>query len=164
MDEARVALCSPSSPRVVKEKHRCLPILVANCDLLSLMLLSQSVRVAGRAIALQRISAAGAWNASATVSQRLMSSGHEVDIMDKKLYPKGYHPPTYDEAILPSGSWHDNNAALQVKYNRQLALGLLFFISTVYYMYICPEVDFVLAPKSIGVNPPKFSVLPPKEE
>lgn len=86
-----------------------------------------------------------------------------MDIMDKRQYPKGYHPATYDEAIVPSGSWHDNNEALQMKYNRQLIVGVLIFVSTVYYITICPDIDFVMTPDSVGVNPPKFTVLPPKD-
>lgn len=115
-------------------------------------------RVAGRLASLARPVPSGA-----TGCLRAMSAGHDVDLMDKKLYPKDYHPATYDDHIIPAGSWQQHNAALQSKYNGQLAAGVLFFLATVYYMYLCPEVDLVLAPKSIGVNPPKFSVLPPKD-
>lgn len=110
-------------------------------------------RIAGRAA----VRARSAWS---TAGVRAMSSGHEVDIMDKKHYPPGYHPATYDEHIVPSGSWHDNNKQLQTKYNRQLFVSAVFFFATVYYLFNCPEVDFVMPPKSIGVNPPKFSAVP----
>jgi hypothetical protein len=126
----------------------------------SVMICSQTLRIAGR-VAVARRSAIAARNLP--VVQRQFSSGHEVDIMDKSLYPKDMHPATYDEAILPYGSWHDNNQMLQVKYNRQLFAGALFFILTAYYFSICPEIDFVRAPKSIGVNPPNFTVHPPKD-
>lgn len=94
--------------------------------------------------------------------QRVMSSGHgHEDIMDKSLYPPGMSPPTWDEYPVPSGSWQEYNDKLQKKYNMQLVVGAIIFFSTLTYLINCPEVDFVMAPKSIGVNPPAFSAYAP---
>jgi hypothetical protein len=97
----------------------------------------------------------------AAAPQRLMSSGHHDDIMDPKLYPKGMSPATWDEYPVPAGDWEEHNNKLQSKYNKQLAAGILIFIGTLIYLFNCPQVDFVMAPKSIGVNPPAFSAYAP---
>lgn len=147
-------------PLIVLKERLSLSLRLAHLIVLFLVTVSVNMllsRIAGRAAVLSR----SAWSAKwGTTGLRAMSSGHEVDIMDKKLYPPGYHPATYDEHIIPSGSWHENNEKLQKKYNVQLILSAGFFFFTVYYLSVCPEVDFVRAPKTLGVNPPKFSAVP----
>lgn len=90
---------------------------------------------------------------------RSMSGGHDehVDVMDKKHYPAGLHPASWDDFPVPQGSFKEHNEKLQAKYNRHLLIGLVLLSVSVYYLFTCPQIDFVMAPKSIGVNPPRFS-------
>lgn len=93
---------------------------------------------------------------------RNSSHGHgEVDIMDPKLYPPGYHPATMDEFPVPQGSWSEHNAKLQAKYNRHLVVGLLFFFGTLYWTLVHDPIDFQGTPASVGKNPPLFSARTP---
>lgn len=84
---------------------------------------------------------------------------HDADVIDPKYYPEGLHPATYDEHIVPEGDWQANNAEIQKKYNKHLVGGVIFFMITVYNVY--HGIDWGQPPRSIGVNPPKFSVYPP---
>lgn len=93
---------------------------------------------------------------------RNSSHGHEeVDIMDPKLYPPGYHPATMDEFPVPQGSWAEHHAKLQAKYNRHLIIGVLFFFGTLYWTLVHDPIDFQGMPASVGKNPPLFSARTP---
>ena len=133
-------------------------------------MISRTVSSTFNRILLLRNAAVKRMGLSIAGSQRLLSSygpnhpdlahmPHDADVIDPKYYPEGMHPPTYDEHIVPEGDWYTNNAELQKKYNKQLFLGVLFFLITVYNVY--HRLDWNQPPRSIGVNPPKFSVYPP---
>lgn len=117
--------------------------------------------ISARAIALRKSLPGQRLSCSPFMTSASLSSGGHghgpVDLMDKKHYPPGLQPPSYDDHYAPKGDWETHNKKLQGKYNMQLIAGLVIFGITVTYYFNCPDIDFVLPPKSIGVNPPKFS-------
>lgn len=72
--------------------------------------------------------------------------GHHKHHESLDHIPLKFRPPTLNEFPLPQGSWQAHNAELQSKYNKQLVIGLSFFIFTVGYVVFSGVIDPVLAP------------------
>ena len=86
-------------------------------------------------------------------ANQLIRSSHSEHKIPEKYYK--FRPGHMDEALKPFGSWKESYESYQRKYNRQLALSLLFFGGTMAYLY--NELDLVLPPPMSDDNQKKKS-------
>lgn len=75
------------------------------------------------------------------VMRSFVRRSHETHIPEKYMKFRTGH---MDEALVPSGDWKEAYNKLQSKYNKQLGLATIYFAATM--VYICREIDLILAP------------------
>ena len=81
---------------------------------------------------------------------RLVRNSHSEHGIPEK-YQK-FRTGHMDEALVPFGSWKEAYEQLQAKYNKQLALSLIYFGGTMLYIYKSGIIDLVLPPPLINDN------------
>ncbi|XP_054162725.1 apoptosis-inducing factor 1, mitochondrial-like [Oppia nitens] len=83
-------------------------------------------------------------NRKCLIGHRVVRQSHSEQKIPEK-YEK-FRTGHMDEAVVPFGSWKEAFNKQQKKYNKQLALSLLFFGGTAIFVYNSGVIDLVLPP------------------